>query len=280
MIVVGLSHRTAPLDVRERLALSGDMLLDVLGRLHRSEGITETLVLSTCNRVEVYAVAASDEGDASRCIVSVLGAVGGSSVVPHLRSLRGNDALRHLFRVAASLDSLVVGEPQILGQLKEAIRTAQLAGTLGSSLNAALRHALQVAKRVRTETAIGQGQVSVPTVAVDLARHIFGELRGQQCLLVGAGEMAETAATSTARCGAHVTVCNRSSDRGRALADSVGGAAAPWDSLAEQLTRTDIVITSTSSPGHVISYKLLRSLRRKRRGRSLFLIDIAVPRDI
>lgn len=216
----------------------------------------------------------------ARKLVELLGEIGGREVVPHLGTKLDGDAVRHLFRVASSLDSLVVGEPQILGQLKDAIRIATEAKSLGSELNATMRSALQVAKRVRTETAIGEGQVSVPSVAVDLAARIFEQLSGKTALLVGAGEMAESAAKLLARAGASVIVVNRSPERAETLARSVGGRPAPWDQLEEMLIVCDIVVTSTASPVPVITKPMVKGLRRKRRGRSLFFIDIAMPRDV
>jgi glutamyl-tRNA reductase len=215
-----------------------------------------------------------------RAVIRQLAEVGGNSVVPHLAHASGRQAVTHLYRVAASLDSLVVGEPQILGQLKDAIALAREHNTIGAKLDRVVRSALKVAKQVRSETAIGAGQVSVPSVAVDLARQIFDRLDGRTSLLVGAGEMAESAAKLLARAGADLLVCNRSPERGNALAQSVGGRARAWDHLPESLVDADIVITSTASTKHVITAKQLKKIRRARRGRSLFLIDIAVPRDV
>jgi glutamyl-tRNA reductase len=282
VLVVGLSHRNAPIEVRERIAITPKRVNEALDKVRAVPSIGETVILSTCNRVEVYAVSREDvdERRAAQEITELLGEMGGREVVPHLGSAMGTDAVRHLFRVASSLDSLVVGEPQILGQLKDAIRCAADARTLGPELNVAMRSALQVAKKVRTETAIGEGQVSVPSVAVDLAGRIFEELDGQTALLVGAGEMAESAAKLLAREGASLLVVNRSAERAESLAKTVGGRPAPWDQLEAMLIAADIVVASTASPHPVITKKMLKGLRRKRRGRSLFLIDIAVPRDV
>ncbi len=282
MIVVGLSHRTAPIDVRERLAIEPDKLPSVLHRIVALEHVAEAVALSTCNRVEIYGAAKSSacENDALRDVTRLVSDVGGGEVVHHLSRATGREALTHLFRVAASLDSLVVGEPQILGQLKDGFTAAQQAGTVGAELSVAMRNALHVAKKVRTETAIGAGQVSVPSVAVDLARHIFADLRGHPTLLIGAGEMAETAAKLLARAGAELQVVNRSNDRGAQLARLVGGQARPWEELDQAVVESDIVIASTASRGHIIGYDQLRRAKRKRRHRRLFLIDIALPRDI
>ncbi len=282
MIVVGLSHQTAPIQVRERLAIAPDALGATLLRLREASAVGEVLVLSTCNRVEVYAAPRPEEDEAATLasVTRELVSIGGREVAPHLISRSGTDAVQHLFRVACSLDSLVVGEPQILGQLKDAFRVAQDAGTLGPSLQYAMQAALQSAKRVRTETQIGAGQVSVPSVAVDLAHQIFEDLSGQTTLVVGAGEMAEAAAKLLARAGARILVTNRSPQRAESLASGVGGRPVPWDQLDESLVVADIVVSSTASPTYVVTYDRLRSLRRKRRGRSLFLIDIAVPRDV
>ena len=282
MIVVGLSHRSAPIAIRERIAIAPRKVGEALAQVLGINAVTETVILSTCNRVEVYAAPdrGSDHRLVARQIVELLGEMGGREIVPHLGTKLGTDAVRHLFRVASSLDSLVVGEPQILGQLKDAIRSATDAQSLGPELNVAMRSALQVAKRVRTETAIGEGQVSVPSVAVDLARRIFEDLAGKTALLVGAGEMAESAAKLLARAGARLLVVNRSPERADSLARSVGGRPAPLEQLEAMLVDADIVVASTASPVPVITKKMVKGIRRKRRGRNLFFIDIAVPRDV
>jgi len=283
VIVVGFSHHTAPIEVRERLAVPSDELPLLLDRIRGIDVVEETMVLSTCNRVEVYCAAQTAErgpAEAARRIAAVLSEVGGHQVAPYLSTHSGREGLRHMFRVAASLDSLVVGEPQVLGQFKEAMRIAESAGTLGPRLGAAARRALHVAKQVRSQTAIGAGKTSVPTVAVSLAQQIFDQLAGREALLVGAGETAETAARKLAHAGARLRVINRHAKRAERLATVVGGKPAPWSDMEAALVRADIVITSTASPHHVITKQLLGSVRRARRGRSLFLIDIAVPRDV
>ncbi|AUX40738.1 glutamyl-tRNA reductase [Sorangium cellulosum] len=299
MIFVGLSHKTAPIEVRERLAIGRDRLPEVLTRLTAQPAIGEAVVLSTCNRVEVYASprapgaaragsvppASPEEehslqNEALHAVASVLVGIGGDAVRGHLAGRLGSEAVRHLFRVAASLDSMVVGEPQILGQLKEAIEIAREARTLGGRLGRAVHRAIKVGKRVRTETAIGAGQVSVSSVAIDLARQIFADLAGHTALLVGAGEMAEAASKLLVRAGARLLVVNRSPERAAALAREVGGEPRPWADLERAVVDADIVVSSTSSPTYVITLDLVRRARKARKGRSLFLIDIAVPRDI
>jgi glutamyl-tRNA reductase len=281
MIVVGLSHHTAPIEVRERLAVAPDEIGATLTRLAQVPHLGEVMLLCTCNRVEIYA--ASKEGRDRELELELtrwLGEVGGREVTPHLTAARGLDALRHLFRVASSLDSMVVGEPQILGQLKDAWQQASEAGLVATELDTAMRSAVQVARKVRSSTAIGAGMVSVPTVAVDLAQQIFDDLSGRRALLIGAGEMAESAAKLLARGGAELIVVNRSFERAEQLVAVVGGRPMRWDDLADALVLADIVVTSTASPEPVVTRRLLGDLRRRRRGRSLFLIDIAVPRDV
>lgn len=282
MLSVGLSHHTAPIAVRERLAVTGERHEHALAQLRALDTVGEVVMLSTCNRVEVYAAAAPGVPDekATAAIMAVLAELGGREVLPHLKALSDDAAIKHLFRVASSLDSLVVGEPQILGQLKDAIRLAEAGQTIGPRLAAVLRHAIQVAKRVRTETEVGSGQVSVPSVAVDLAHRIFESFEGHIALLVGAGEMAEAAAKLLSRQGARLVVVNRSHDRGSELAATVGGEARSWDKLHDSLIEADIVVTSTASRTPVITKEIVKSACKKRRGRSLFLIDIAVPRDV
>jgi glutamyl-tRNA reductase len=298
-VVVGLSHKTAPIEVRERLAIGRDALPEVLSRLLREPAIGEAMVLSTCNRVEVYAAPrrckpdrakldpgappgeATDLEDVATAITTVLESIGGREATSHLTRAQGKAAVRHLFRVAASLDSLVLGEPQILGQLKDAIEMAREAKALGPTLSKATHRAVRVGKRVRTETALGAGQVSVSSVAVDLAQQIFGELANHVVLLVGAGEMAEAASKLLVRAGARLILVNRSPERAAALARELGaGEVRPWGDLSRSLVEADIVISSTSSPGYVITRDLVKTAGKGRRGRSLFFIDIAVPRDI
>jgi glutamyl-tRNA reductase len=299
IVVVGLSHKTAPIEVRERLAIPKDTLPEVLARLTADEHIGEAVVLSTCNRVEIYASVKKPERpkslrpgemtstlddagaeETARAVSRVMASIGGNDVAPHLVRTTGREAVEHLYRVAASLDSLVVGEPQILGQLKDAIEIARDKKTLGSNLGKAMLGAVRTGKRVRSETQIGAGQVSVASTAVDLARQIFGELSGHRAMMIGAGEMAEQAAKLIARAGVHLVVVNRSLERGQALAADVGGEARPWTELEKTLVEADIVISSTSSPGYVLPLDLVKRVRKQRKGRSLFLIDIAVPRDV
>jgi glutamyl-tRNA reductase len=282
IVVVGLSHKTAPIEVRERLAIAQAALPELLGRLVAQPAVGEAVVLSTCNRVEVYAAPrrGSSLEAASRAVVSALAAIGGDAVAPHLAEREGREAMRHLFRVAASLDSLVVGEPQILGQLKDAIEAAREAKALGPTLDKAMLRAVRVGKRARSETSIGAGQVSVSSVAVDLAQEIFGELEGRRAALIGAGEMAEAAARLLAKAGARIVVLNRSPARAESLAAEVGGEPRSMTELERTLAEVDIAIASTSSPTHVITRELVRRVRKARRGRNLFLIDIAVPRDV
>jgi len=285
IIVIGVSHRTAPLPVREALAFPKDQLRDALLRLRAETGAGEAMILSTCNRVELYA--RQDDPGAVEALESFLAryhARDGRELHAVLYRYADADAIRHAFRVAASLESMVIGEPQILGQVKEAYQAAEEAGTLGSALNALRNRSLAAAKRVRTETGIGRNAVSVSYVAVELARKIFGELKDKNVLLVGAGKMSELAAKHLVRSGGRATVLGgRTFEKAAELAAALGGKAAPLESLRDELARTDIVISGTGAPGIVIQEADVESARAARRGRHarpLFLIDIAVPRDI
>jgi glutamyl-tRNA reductase len=289
IVVVGLSHREAPLDVRERLAIDGEGIAELLRALLQRPAIREALCVSTCNRIEVYAVGQQDSDEHTlaaaeavrHALIELAGNQGAAQGVgPYLRTHVRRDAVLHLFRVASSLDSLVVGEPQILGQVRDALEMAKAAGSIGKYLDRATNRALHVAKRVRSETAIGEGQVSVASVAVDLARQIFGELTGRTALLIGAGEMAEGAAKLLVKAGAKLLVVNRSLERARQLALEFGGGARPWEELAAALVQADVVIASTSAKVFVVTRAMVAKAMKARRGRSLFFIDIAVPRDV
>ena len=286
IVVVGLSHRTAPVEVRERLAIPREQMSDALARIAARPGIAEVMCVSTCNRVEVLV---TPEGkvpldDVAATVAAMLDEMateaGGASVRSHLYRHVGSDAVKHLFRVASSLDSIVIGEPQILGQMKDAFEQAQAAGTVGPTLSRAVTRALHAAKRVRTETQIGEGLVSVSSVAVDLAAQIFGKLSGRTAMLIGAGEMAEAAALLLAKDGAKVVVVNRSPERAAELAARVGGTPRSWDDLVPALVEADVVISSTSSRGYVLTHDTVARAMKTRRGRTLFVIDIAVPRDV
>jgi len=285
IILVGLSHRTSPLPVRESLAFAKDRLADALKRMRQEAGVAEAMILSTCNRVELYGRSDEAEGGARlEEFVCAFHARPREEIAPYLYRLSGPDAVRHAFRVAASLESMVIGEPQILGQVKEAYQTAEGAGTLGSALNALRNRSLAAAKRVRTETGIGHNAVSVSYVAVELARKIFGELRDKNVLLVGAGKMSELAARHLVRSGARASVLGgRTFEKAEELAAALGGRAAPFESLRPELAAADIVISGTGAPGIVIRREDVEHARAARGGRHqrpLFLIDIAVPRDI
>ncbi|HEY6879977.1 MAG TPA: glutamyl-tRNA reductase [Polyangiales bacterium] len=279
LILVGLSHHTAPLDVREKLAIPGDELPEVL-RAVRQRGLEEAMLVSTCNRVEMYASAESPT-TAIRALRDYFHErVGGQDISAHLYEHTGANVARHAFRVAASLDSLVVGEPQILGQVKDAFTVASDSETVGTLLGRCMTRAFAVAKRVRSETGIAAGAVSVSTIACDLAKSIFGELTGRRVVLVGAGEMSEGAAKALAAQGTLLTVVNRNQERARNVAEACGGEPREWDQLAHELVGADVVITSTASPRYVITRELMQGVIKARRHRPLFLIDIAVPRDV
>jgi glutamyl-tRNA reductase len=282
IVVLGASHRTAPLPIREALAFPKDQLAEALVRMREATGAGEVMILSTCNRVELYGKAGDAvTGEAFEAFLCAFHQRSSAQLHEFLYALEGEAAVRHAFRVAASLDSMVIGEPQILGQVKEAYQCAEDAGTLGSTLNALRNRCLAAAKRARSETGIGENAVSVSYVAVELARKIFGELKDTAVLLVGAGKMSELAARHLVRSGGRATVLGgRTFQKAEALAASLGGQAAPFESLREQLARTEIVISGTGAPGIVIQRADVVAALAARGNRPLFLIDIAVPRDI
>lgn len=282
IVVVGLSHRTAPIAVRELIAIPKDIVPSVLAELVSRPAIGEAMLVSTCNRVEVVAAgrdATSDLGEVAGQVEQAL-VERAPDVAGKLYAHAGGAGVRHLFRVASSLDSLVLGEPQILGQVKDAFEAARTAGTLGPRLYRAVPRAIRAAKRVRSTTTIGTGLVSVPSVAVDLARQIFGKLSGRNVMLIGSGEMAETVARLLAGAGARLYVVGRNELRVAELARVVGGEPRRWTDLKATLVEADVVITSTSAPTYVVDHEHVASVRKQRRGRSLFFIDLAVPRDV
>lgn len=281
IVVVGLSHKSAPIQVREQLALPADKIPEFLRELLGGGVVTEALLVSTCNRVELVAAGRGmgQLPEVARACQEAL-AQRAPGVKEHLYAYSGVAAVRHLFKVAASLDSLVLGEPQILGQVKDAYERARDAGTVGSVLHRTLSRAIRTAKRVRSETSIGSGQVSVPSVAVELARQIFGDLKGHQALLVGSGEMAESVARLLQGSGAHIFVVGRTRAKVDELALAVGGEGRAWSDLQATLGEVDVVISSTSAQDFVITYEAAAQARRSRRGRNQFYIDLAVPRDI
>lgn len=281
VVCVGVNHRRAPVEVRERVAFSNAALPDALDKLRSLDGIDEAVILSTCNRVEVYVA-----GDADLAPFQV-----GAFLHEHhgfkdgdlddfLFRLVGEDAVKHLFRVAASLEAIVVGEPQILGQVKDAFFNAVGHEAVGAQLSRTFHKTFNVAKRVRTDTDIASSAVSVSYAGVELAKKIFGDLRGLRCVLVGAGEMAELAARHFVDAGAELIICNRSIERAHALAEQYGGVARELAELPRLLVEADVMLTSTSAPGFVITKDLVAPVHKKRRYRPLLLVDIAVPRDV
>ena len=280
VFVIGISHHTAPLELRERLAVAPAALPQELKRLARSASLDEAVLISTCNRVELYA-ASEDPVAAANASSDLLASKLSRDAPPDvLYNHHGQNAVRHAFRVASSLDSLVVGEPQILGQVKEAYEAAHSSGLVGALLNRCFTRAFSVAKRVRTETTIGQGTVSVSSIACELAKKIFGELAGRRVLLIGAGEMGEASARFLKQTGAQLHVINRSEPKAAALAQSCGGRAVPYERLITELSDADVVIASTSSPHFLLTPDNMQQVVRLRRRRPLFIIDIAVPRDV
>jgi glutamyl-tRNA reductase len=279
-VVVGLSHRTAPVEVRERLAVAPDALERELREIAEEAGLEEVILISTCNRVELYATSTNPVDAAHEAKETLAKRLEGVASDDVLYQERGIDVIRHIFRVASSLDSLVVGEPQILGQVKEAFDTANDAGTIGTLLNRCFSQAFSTAKRVRSETGIAEGTVSVSSIACELAQKIFGDLQGRRTLLLGAGEMGEAAARTLRKTGTQLHVINRSDERAEALARTCDGRAVPYEKLTTELAEADVVIASTASPKFILTPKLMKSVVRTRRHRPLFIIDIAVPRDV
>lgn len=283
IVVVGLSHRTAPIEVREQLALPEDRIGPFLHELRRRPHVQEAFVVSSCNRVEIVAagIDASPESlDKAASSCRMVLAERHPGIERYVYTHLGRQAVHHLFRVAASLDSLVIGEPQILGQLKQSFEWARREGTLGPILHRTFPRVVRTAKRVRSETAIGAGQVSVPSVALELARQIFGELAGRHVLLIGSGDMGRSVARLFRDAGASLTVFARRREAAEALAEEVGGSGKLMEQLPEGLAQADVVVSSTSAPHYVVSESTLQAVRRARRGRNLFLIDLAVPRDV
>lgn len=280
-VLLGVNHKTTPVEVREKVALSDGYEVP-LTRLRQIPGCRECYLLSTCNRVEILVVAEPGDALEEHLIRFLFGeSLDMADGRRYVYIYNGEEAVNHLFSVAASLDSLVVGEAQILGQLKEAYRYASDLGTTGPLLNRLLHKSFSVAKRIRTETGIGSSAVSISSAAVELARKIFGNLRDKHVLLVGAGEMAELAAQHLLGQGVEsVTVANRTLSRGVDLAKRFNGHAVSFDELLVTLEKVDIIISSTGAPNVILEKEQLRPVMRSRRNRPLFFIDIAVPRDL
>ena len=283
LFVAGLSHRTAPIAVREQLVVDEDKLREILADLTGRGTCTEVMILSTCNRVEVYGVA-EVAGEARGAAFRQMGAhrgIGLSTLEPLLYSMDGAEAVHHAFRVASSLDSMVLGEPQILGQVKDAFALAQSCRTVGPVLHSLMSQAFAVAKRVRSDTEVGRHAVSVSFAAVELARKIFDGLDGRSVLLVGAGEMGELAARHFQDQGMlPLFVANRTAGRAQALARDLAGTAVPFEELASVMGQVDIVITSTAAREIIVTAAEVARVLPGRRGRPLFFIDISVPRNV
>ncbi|MGH7325246.1 MAG: glutamyl-tRNA reductase [Candidatus Rokuibacteriota bacterium] len=283
LFVTGLSHRTAPVEVREQLALEEGKLREILHDLAAAGIVREVVILSTCNRVEAYGVA-EVPGEARALAFRHLcqhRGVDPARIEPHLYTHLDADAVRHAFRVAASLDSMVVGEPQILGQVKDAFALAQACETVGPTLHAMFTRAFAVAKRVRTDTEIGRHAVSVSFAAVELAKKIFDGLGGKAVLLLGAGKMGELAARHLVQQGAFpIYVANRTWARAQEMARSLAGTAVHFDELPTALGAVDIAITSTGAPAPLVTRSMVARIMHGRGARPLFFIDIAVPRDV
>ena len=283
LLLVGASHRTAPVELRERLDFGSRGLDTAVRSLAERRATQEAVVISTCNRAELY-VACEDPslaGDELLRFISEFHQLPSEHVRPHLYSHIDHDAARHLFRVSSGLDSMIVGEPQILGQIKEAYGVATTVQTAGPILNKLFHWAFAVGKRVRSETALAEGAVSVSFAAVSLAKKIFGNLNGRRVLVIGAGEMGKlTAMHLKAQGAAAVVITSRTLANAEQLAEEVGGTVVVWESMPQALLEADIVITSTGAPTAILSKAQVKAAVPASRTRPLFMIDIAVPRDV
>jgi glutamyl-tRNA reductase len=279
LFALGLNHTTAPLPVRERVVFHVEKLYDALGELTRGASASEAAILSTCNRTELYLSAERPQVAAEW--LARYHRLQPDDLRPYLYTLPQDQAVRHTFRVAAGLDSMVLGEPQILGQMKDAVRTAEAAGTLGTVLHKLFQRSFAVAKEVRTTTQVGANSVSMAAAAVKLAGRIFPSLKDQKVLFIGAGEMVELCATHfAAQAPARITVANRTLERAHALAHRFSGHALELRELAAQLHEHDIVVSCTASSLPILGKGLVERALRARRHRPMFMVDLAVPRDI
>ena len=283
IVNIGMNHETAPVELRECLAKDPAHADRALAMMRELASVKEGMFLSTCNRVEaLFTTEQTDEAKGS--VIAVLSKLGGmppESLASNLFTYEDRDAVRHIFRVASSLDSMVIGEPQILGQIKEAFTSATKEKTTGVILNRLLHRAFHTAKRVRTETGISDAAVSVSYAAVELAKKIFYDLKGKKVLLIGAGEMAELAARHLLSQGVSaITVANRTFQKAVEVAQVFKGVPVSFEEIGAQLLEADIVISSTAAPGYVITHDQVKGSMKKRRNRPLFFIDIAVPRDV
>jgi glutamyl-tRNA reductase len=283
LVLAGVSHRTAPVETRERLAFPETRLGAALQDLAGRPGISEACILSTCNRVEIT-LAAEENVDVQEALREFLAAVHNVDCMnlgPQFYTYEGTEAIRHLFRVAASLDSMILGEPQILGQMKQAYAAARNEGVVGGLLDNVLTNAFRVAKRVRSETGIGQMAVSVSYAAVELARKIFGGLGGKSAMIIGSGKMSELAVRHLRRSGlAHIFVTNRTYSRAVELAAAFNGTAVDYSRFVSMLPEIDIVIASTGATNYILTKEDMQRVISARKNRPMFLIDIAVPRNI
>ena len=283
LTLIGMNHRSAPLDLREQACFAEGDIPETLKRIVESTSASEALILATCNRVEILTRNDGADGMSGelRAFLSRERGLDDATIDRHVYVHEGLHAVRHVFSVACGLDSLVLGEPQILGQLKRAYAIARESGSTGPVLDRLLQHALSAAKRVRTNTGISRHAVSVAYAAANLARTIFDDLEGRSALLLGAGKMTELAARHLASQGVtDLTVTNRTYARACTLAASLSGTAVPWDEFPRELVRVDIVLTGTAAATPVLSKEQVRQAVRQRRGRPLFIVDIAVPRDV
>jgi len=281
LFTIGISHHTAPIEVREKVAISRLEYPARVGELRALPGVEEVLILSTCNRTEIYCLSSKDGKEAVLDWVHQSNGIPPGQLDEHFYAHEGEEATRHLIRVASGLDSLVLGETQILGQLKEAWQQAHEAGTMGTVLDRLFQHTFAAAKNIRTNSGISDHPVSVAYTAVTLARQIFGDLDRNTVVLVGAGEMVKLCGRYLRDHGiAKLLILNRSREAAEELAGELDASAMTLDRLAEALPRADILISSTASPQHVISVADVKAALRQRRHRPMFLVDIAVPRDI
>ena len=280
ILLTGLDHKTASLELRERVAFTAYQLSDALPRLGGIVG--EAVVVSTCNRTEVYTTAAEPDAAASlvRRFVADYHGLDGASPAEGFRDLVDADAVRHLFRVAGGLDSMIVGESQILGQVRSALAAASAAGTLSAPLSRLFHRAIRAGRRVREETGVGRNALSVSFAAVRLAQTVLGDLSGSRVLLIGAGEAGKLVAEALRKTGVgELTVTNRTARRASELADELGGRAVPFDRLDVAVADADIVVAATEAPGHLLSAETVRAANRDR-DRGTFMFDLAVPRNI